>query len=122
MHMLMMLLSFVPQPVVYKNLLIYVMNRHEYSQRWRFKFGIKKTKCVCIGKSLLPEFKWYLGSSPISKEPTMEILGNVFNENYKFTEHIQSRIRKCRQSFYSLTKCGMAYPGASSDIKYYLWK
>ena len=95
---------------------------HEYSQRWRFKFGIKKTKCMCIGKSLLPEFKWYLGSSPISKEPNMEILGNVFNENYKFTEHIQSRIRKCRQSFYSLTKCGMAYPGAFSNIKSYLWK
>ena len=90
---------------------------HEYSQRWRFKFGIKKTKCMCIGKSLLPEFKWYLGSSPISKEPNMEILGNVFNENYKFTEHIQSRIRKCRQSFYSLTKCGMAYPGASLRYK-----
>ncbi len=92
-----------------------------YSRKWRFKFGIKKTKYMCIGKSLFPEYKWYLGSSQISTNSHVEILGTMFNDNYKFNDHIDSRIRKCRQSYYSLTKCGMAYPGASSDVKSYLW-
>ena len=63
-----------------------------------------------------------MGQSQILVENKLEILGTVFSCDGKYNEHINSRIRKCRNSYYSLTKCGMAYPGATTDVKTYLWK
>jgi hypothetical protein len=94
-----------------------------YSQKWRFKFGIKKTKCIVIGKNILKcEPEWFLGTLKISKEQQIEILGTTFTCKYNYNDHVDNRIRKCRQAYYSLTKCGMAYPGATADVKSYLWK
>ena len=94
-----------------------------YSNKWRFNFGIKKTKCMVIGKSKFSKYpEWYLGSQRICVSESLEILGTVFTGDYKHDDHVNARIRKCRQSFYSLTKCGMAFPGATTDVKTYLWK
>ena len=42
---------------------------HIYSQKWRFRFGLKKTKCMVVGNNLFQhEPKWYLGSSEIDSE------------------------------------------------------
>ena len=96
---------------------------YTYSKKWNFNFGIKKTKCMTVGKELLkcpPE--WVLGSSKIINSEQLEILGTIFTKDHNCHGHILNRVNKCRQSFYGLTKCGMAYPGATSDVKAYLWK
>ena len=42
---------------------------HMYSQKWRFRFGLKKTKCMVVGNNLFQhEPKWYLGSSEIDNK------------------------------------------------------
>jgi hypothetical protein len=70
-----------------------------YSQKWRFKFGIKKTKCMVVGNTILQhESKWYLGASEISNKQEIEILGTVFTKNGGCESHIDNRLRKCRQS------------------------
>ena len=32
-----------------------------------------------------------------------------------------NRIMKCRRSFYSLSGCGMCFPGFNVDIRKYIW-
>jgi hypothetical protein len=96
---------------------------YAYSQKWRFKFGIKKTKCMSIGKiPFVTNPSWSLGTSDICLEDRLEILGTTFSNNGNCNMHVENRVRKCRQSYYGLNKCGMVYPGASSDVKCYLWK
>ena len=46
---------------------------------------------------------WKLGSIPIITENQLDILGVTFSNNYSFSQHIDSRVRKCRQSYYSLS-------------------
>ena len=78
---------------------------------------------MVVGNNLFQhEPKWYLWSSEIDNENELEILGTVYTKNGGCEEHINNRIRKCRQSYYGLSKCGMVYPGATSDVKCYLWK
>ena len=78
---------------------------------------------MTVGKKLFKcEPEWFLGSSKIINDDHLEILGTIFTKDHNCHDHIKNRISKCRRSFYSLTKCGMAYPGATSDVKSYLWK
>ena len=94
-----------------------------YSRKWRFKFGIKKTKCMISGKSMLKrEPKWFLGQYEIGTYNELELLGTIFSSNRKSDAHVTNRIRKCRQSYFGLNKCGIGYPGASCEVKTYLWK
>ena len=73
---------------------------YDYSKKWRFNFGIKKTKCMIVGKSIIQrEPEWYLGHSQILVDNKLEILGTVFSCDGKYNEHINSRIRKCRNSY-----------------------
>ena len=95
---------------------------HTYSQRWRFKFGITKTKCMIVGKNILSNVpQWKLGTHEISNVKQLEILGTVFSDDGTSKNHVDTRIRKCRQAFYGLNNSGMAYPGATTDVKCYLW-
>ena len=76
---------------------------HTYSQRWRFKFGITKTKCMIVGKNILSNVpQWKLGTHEISNVKQLEILGTVFSDDGTSKNHVDTRIRKCRQAF----KCG----------------
>ena len=95
---------------------------HNYSITWRFKFGIRKTKCMIYGNNLHPSPpKWRMGSDVIAIDNKLDILGTTFTKDGQCTEHVENRIRKCRQSFYSLSNSGMAFPGATVDVKRYLW-
>ena len=93
------------------------------SDRWKFKCGIDKSKCMIIGKSPFTcEPVWRLNDVSLRNDETMEILGNVFNSKGNNTSHVDRSINKCRQSFYSLNSIGMSYPGAASDVQAHLYK
>ena len=78
-----------------------------YSDRWRFKYGIDKSKCMIIGKSPFTcEPVWRLNDVSLRNVDTIEILGNVFNSKGNNTSHVDNRLNKCRQSFYSLNSLG----------------
>ena len=88
-----------------------------YSDRWRFKYGIDKSKCMIIGKSPFTcEPVWRLNDVSLRNVDTIEILGNVFNSKGNNTSHVDNRLNKCRQSFYSLNSLGMSYPGGTSSL------
>ena len=53
---------------------------------------------------------------------TIEILGNVFNSKGNNTSHVDNRLNKSRQSFYSLNSLGMSYPGAAPEVQAHLDK
>jgi len=92
-----------------------------YARRWRFKFGIKKTKCMIIsGDSLMKEPMWYLNSERIENVESLEILGVQFDRKNK--DHVYNRSEKCKRAFYSLRDVGMAYPGCTPNVKAYLWR
>lgn len=91
-----------------------------YADKWRFRFGIKKTKCmVSSGKILCKEPVWYLKGERIDNVDYLEILGVAFGNNGEM--HVHKRIEKCRRAYYSLRGAGLAYPGCSSDVKSYIW-
>ena len=95
-----------------------------YSDRWRFKYGIDKSKCMIIGKSPFTcEPVWRLNYVSFMRNvDTIEILGNVFNSKGNNTSHVDNRLNKCRQSFYSLNSLGMSYPGAATEVQAHLYK
>ena len=71
-----------------------------YSDRWRFKYGIDKLKCMIIGKSPFTcEPVWRLNDVSLRNVETMDILGNVFNSKGNITSHVDNRLNKCRLSF-----------------------
>ena len=93
-----------------------------YNDRWRFKYGIDKSKCMIIGKSPFTcEPVWRLNDVSLRNVYTIEILGNVFNSKGNNTSHVDNRLNKCRQSFYSLNSLGMSYPGAAPEVQAYLY-
>ena len=50
-----------------------------YNDRWRFNYGIEKSKCMIIGNSPFTcEPVWRLNDVSLRNVETMEILGNVF--------------------------------------------
>ena len=50
-----------------------------YSNRWKFKFGVEKSKRTIVGKcSLYQEPKWRLGDTCLCNEDSLNILGHVF--------------------------------------------
>ena len=94
-----------------------------YSDRWRFKYGIDKSKCMIIGKSPFTcEPVWRLNDVSLRNVDTIEIHGNVFNSKGNNTSHVDNRLNKCRQSFYSLNSLGMSYPGAAPEVQAHLYK
>ena len=49
------------------------------------------------------------------------LFGVTFSNNYSFSQHIDNRVRKYRQSYCSLPNSGLSYPGATTDVKRYMW-
>ena len=94
-----------------------------YADRWRFKFSVKKTKCVRFGKSLLGSTTtWKLGQDIINISDSVDVLGVNFDSKMTYKTHVQNRIQACRKSIYKLGSVGMSYPGLHADVKSYLWK
>ena len=96
----------------------------EYAQEWRFNFGLKKSQCMISGKSSLKGLpSWSLGPSPMSTVDTLEILGVTYSSNPRvYTAHIDHRISKGRQAYFSLKNVGMMDNSLSPFTKAYLWK
>ena len=93
-----------------------------YSRRWRFNFNKEKSNCMIIGKCpFINEPKWYMDGHLLQNVQSLEILGNVYNHEGSSSDHVSHRLRKCRQSFYSLSSAGMLYPGATTTVKTYLY-
>ena len=93
------------------------------SKRWRFKFGVEKSKCTIVGTCpLYQDPKWRPGDKCLCNEESLSILGNVFNRGGNNASHVTNRLTKCRQSFYGLGNAGMLYPGATPDVQAYLYK
>ena len=94
-----------------------------YSKKWQFNFGIAKSKCMISGADLLcRQPSWYLGSQRMDNSTEINVLGIIFTDGGKSEKHVNKRIQKCRQGFYSMSSSGMSYPGLPTDIKSHLWK
>ena len=92
-----------------------------YSNTWRFKFGSKKAKCISYGQTILKcETKWSLGQVSIENVDNIEILGMILSSDGKCINQVDSRILKCRKSYFSLNNVGMPYPGLPIDLKLHL--
>ena len=93
-----------------------------YSEKYRFKFGLKKSKCMVLGKNpFATSPRWKIGDSDIMCEDSVEILGVTIENDLCYSRHVQKRITSCRQRMYGLTSVGMSYPGLASETKSYLW-
>jgi retron-type reverse transcriptase len=94
-----------------------------YADKWRFRFGIKKSHCMMInGKLFKTAPQWLLGEQEIEIVNELEILGCCFDNKLSGNYHIEKRIQACRKAMYSLSEIGCCYPGLSSDVKTHLWK
>ena len=94
-----------------------------YASKWRFKFGIKKSKCMVAGQSPWPHPPtWSLKNCTMETMDSLEILGVTFTSKGSSHNHSDTRSRSCRRSYYNIYDLGMAYPGLSVDVKSYLWK
>jgi hypothetical protein len=91
----------------------------DYARKWKFRFGLNKSKCMISGNHCFDAPKWHLNGEKIQVVDSLEILGVTFDNR---NSHIESRVSKCRRAFYSLRDAGLAYPGCSTNVKSYLWK
>ena len=93
-----------------------------YTNTWKFKFGIKKTKCISYGQTILKcEPKGSLGQVPIDNVDNIDISGMILSSDGKCINQVDSRILKCRKSYFSLYNVSMPYPGLPVDQKLHLW-
>ena len=96
---------------------------HDYASTWRFKFGLKKTKVMAIGKQLLKsQPTCYLGNDIIEYSSSLEILGITFTPDLKSTAHVDKRVKACRKSMFNLSSVGYSPTGLTPATKTYLWK
>ena len=96
---------------------------HSYASEWRFSFGLKKSKCMTVGRKLFSEQpKWYIGGHLMSNTINLEILGVSYDATGSNHTHVGARSSACRRSFFGLADVGMSYPGFSSEVKSHLWK
>ena len=67
------------------------------------------------------EPKWSLGQVPINNVDKIEILGMILSSDRKCINQVDSRIVKCRKSYFSLNNVGMPFSGLPVDLKLHLW-
>ena len=74
-----------------------------YIKRWRFKFGVEKSKCMIVGKcSLYQDPKWRLGDKCLCNEESFSIFGNVFNRGGNNASHVTNRLQNADSHFMGL--------------------
>ena len=95
---------------------------HNYAIRWRFNFGVAKSKCMIAGHNIpaqKPSFK--LGDNEISVVNNLDILGVTFNSDVTYNDHVAIRSSKCQKCMFRIQELGMTYPGLSTEVKSHLW-
>lgn len=91
-----------------------------YSRKWRFVFGIKKTKFFIAGyKRLLINPILKLGDVKIPLTDSIEVLGKVFTQDGRSASHILERISKCRQALFGI---GFNNEELCPLVKSHIWK
>jgi len=99
-----------------------LINRcYEYSQEWLFRYGIKKTKCLTIGKCPFPEPSWTLNGQLIANVKELEVLGTIFTSDGDFGAHVEKRMRSCRKAFFGLDGARLLSPSLKPALKAHLW-
>ena len=75
--------------------------------------------CISYGQTILKcEPKLSLDQVPIKNVDNIEILGMILSSEGKCIKQVDSRILKCRKSYFSLNNVGMPYPGLPVDLKH----
>ena len=93
-----------------------------YADSYRFRFGIKKSKCLVMGSNWSHETPtWKIGQCTIETVKQTDILGITFDESLSFANHVDNRINSSRRRIYGLANVGMSYPGLASGAKTYIW-
>lgn len=91
-----------------------------YSRKWRFVFGIKKTKFFISGyKRLVINPILRLGDVQIPLTDSFEVLGKVFTQDGRSASHILERISKSRQALFGL---GFNNEELCPSVKSHIWK
>ena len=99
-----------------------------YASKWRFSFGINKTKILQVGKCHFSDVpKWYLGkpcfSNIINVVTELKLLGITFSATTSAHDgHVTDRISAARRAMYRYYNTGWCYPGLSTNTKMYLWE
>ena len=96
-----------------------------YASRWRYRFGVNKTKCVIIGQSALPRKPtWFLNSVPIETNEKLDILGVTFQDSLQVTQ-----LPPCRGTYNEVPPCILwtegdrnYQPNCAPDVKSHLWR
>ena len=74
--------------------LINVCNK--YASDWCFTFGLKKSKCMTVGRKLIKTGpQWYLGNNLMSNTSFIEILGVSFDSAGHYHTHVSVRSSAC---------------------------
>ena len=95
----------------------------QYASKWRFNYGIKKSKCMAMqDSSFLKQPEWCLGENVLENVDSLEVLGVIYSNDGLAAAHIENRIAKCRAAYYSMADAGLTYPGLQSEVKAHMWK
>ena len=93
---------------------------YNYSMKWRFKFGVKKTQFYIAGsKHSVIDPVIMLGDKRIPLTDSIEILGKTFSENGKSMDHILDRITKCRKAMNAI---GYRNEELCPAVKAHIWE
>ena len=73
---------------------------HDYSVKWRFKFGHSKSLLFIAGqKNVAKDQSIVLGNVTLTRVNQIDVLGKVFTSNGTSSEHMNNRIKDTRLSF-----------------------
>ena len=93
---------------------------YNYSKRWRFNFGVKKSVFFIAGPiTFLENPSINLGESALKLSESMEVLGKTYTSDGRSETHIFNRIQKSRKALYSI---GFNNEELCPAIKAHLWK
>ena len=78
-----------------KDLQLFIDLCESYAKKWRFSFGINKTKCMAAGRMPFKSPpRWKLGGKLIQNVEEIEILGTVFSSNCHMPVILRSVLRR----------------------------
>ena len=93
---------------------------YDYSRKWRFNFGIDKSKFFISGYKLVelnPSI--LLGDVKLPVSESIEVLGKIHTRCGSSLDHISERMSKCRQAIFSN---GFKNEELCPAVKSHLWK
>ena len=94
---------------------------NNYVSSHGLSFNAKKSNTVIFGKChLSPCPVWSVNDCVINRVNEIEYLGALLSNSS--VSHVNRRIRKCRQAFYSLQGAGMCDNGAEPVVISHLWQ